>query len=48
MGHADASMAAHYRERIEDQRLVDVVNHVRAWLFRRDSAALWRGLKGGA
>jgi integrase len=48
MGHADSSMAAHYRERIEDQRLVNVVNHVRRWLFRRDSAHLWRGLEGGA
>jgi integrase len=51
MGHADASMAGIYRERIEDQRLIDVVNHVRRWLFRRDSADLWqtrRERKGGA
>jgi integrase len=51
MGHADASMAAIYRERIEDQRLLDVVNHVRRWLFRRDTADLWqsrRERKGGA
>jgi integrase len=33
MGHADASMAAVYRQRIDDSRLVAVVNHVRTWLF---------------
>ncbi|MGH7222958.1 MAG: tyrosine-type recombinase/integrase, partial [Gemmataceae bacterium] len=33
MGHTDPSMAAHYRERIEDSRLQAVVEHVRAWLF---------------
>lgn len=33
MGHVDASMAAHYREHIEDERLVAVADHVRAWLF---------------
>ena len=33
MGHVDASMSAHYRERIGDDRLVAVVNHVRGWLF---------------
>jgi integrase len=41
MGHADGSMAAVYRERIEDDRLVDASNAVRRWLFRRDSADLW-------
>jgi integrase len=33
MGHADASMAGVYRERISDERLRDVVNVVRLWLF---------------
>ncbi|MBX9681861.1 MAG: site-specific integrase [Gemmataceae bacterium] len=33
MGHADESMAAVYRETIFRDRLKDVVDHVRAWLF---------------
>ena len=33
MGHADASMAGIYRERISDERLRDVVTVVRHWLF---------------
>ena len=33
MGHADQSMAAHYRERISDERLLAVVDVVRAWLW---------------
>jgi integrase len=33
MGHVDTSMAGLYRERIDDDRLQAVVNHVRSWLF---------------
>jgi len=33
MGHADQSMAAHYRERISDKRLRAVVDHVHQWLY---------------
>lgn len=33
MGHADPSMAGHYREGIGDDRLRVVVDHVRAWLW---------------
>jgi integrase len=37
MGHADPSMAGHYRERVEDDRLQAVVNHVRDWLFKDEA-----------
>jgi integrase len=33
MGHARDDMASHYRERISDERLRSVTDHVRAWLF---------------
>ena len=37
MGHVDSSMAENYRERIDDVRLLAVVNHVREWLFSGDA-----------
>ncbi len=33
MGHVDSSMADAYREKIDDDRLRAVVDHVRAWLW---------------
>ena len=36
MGHVDDSMAGTYRERISDDRLKAVVDHVRGWLFGSD------------
>lgn len=39
MGHADNSMAGVYREQINDSRLQDVVNVVRAWLFPKKRKA---------
>ncbi len=33
MGHFDASMGAVYRQGIDDQRLIDVGQHVHKWLF---------------
>jgi integrase len=33
MGHADSDIAGLCRERISDERLREVTNHVRAWLF---------------
>jgi integrase len=34
MGHVDPSMGALYRERISDERLRAVTEHVRTWLFQ--------------
>lgn len=39
MGHQDPSVAAHYRERIDDSRLVEVAEHVRAWVFVKEGRA---------
>ena len=33
MGHVDASMSGHYRERISDERLRTVIGTVHKWLF---------------
>ena len=37
MGHVDPSMMPEYRERISDERLRAVVEHVRNWLFHKES-----------
>jgi integrase len=38
MGHAREDMASVYRERISDERLKAVTNHVRQWLFGTPAA----------
>lgn len=38
MGHSDPSMGGHHRERVDDARLVTVVNVVRAWLWPSEPA----------
>lgn len=38
MGHARDDMASVYRERISDERLKAVADHVRAWLFAKPAA----------
>ena len=39
MGHVDESMAAVYRQGIDDQRLIDVGQHVHKWLFPQEKTA---------
>ena len=39
MGHVDGSMAAHYRERIADERLQRVADHVHGWLYGGEGGA---------
>jgi integrase len=50
MGHVDASMSAHYRERIDDDRLQAVVDHVHRWLFPPEAKTAKKAAakKGGA
>lgn len=43
MGHADHSISDHYRERFSDDRLVQVTEYVRGWLFPRPTV----GKEGG-
>ncbi len=38
MGHSRGDMASVYRQRISDERLLAVVNHVRQWLFPADDS----------
>lgn len=38
MGHVDPTMAAHYRERVDDSRLRAVVNCVREWLWPKEES----------
>lgn len=38
MGHVDDSMAAEYREGIDDHRLLAAVNHVHGWLYAEPAA----------
>ena len=39
MGHLSDDMASHYRERIDDARLIAVTDHVHGWLFRKPDSA---------
>jgi integrase len=38
MGHSDPTMGGHYRERVDDGRLLAVVEHVHDWLYGPRSA----------
>lgn len=39
MGHADNTMGGHYRERISDDRLRAVVDHVHGWLYATEGTS---------
>lgn len=45
MGHIDQTISVHYRERISDERLRAVVDHVHDWLFPPKKATRKRGGK---
>jgi len=47
MGHARDDMASVCRERISDERLRDVTDHVRAWLFADEANPQQNSSKGG-
>jgi integrase len=39
MGHTDSTMAGHYRERLDDHRLVAVAQHVHDWLYEKPATS---------
>jgi hypothetical protein len=39
MGHESSHMSSVYREKISDERLQAVADHVRGWLFPADESA---------
>lgn len=45
MGHSDDSMADEYREKIDDDRLIAVTDHVHRWLFGENKPAKRKGAK---
>jgi integrase len=47
MGHTDPSMAGHYRERVADDRLRAVTDHVRAWLWPKEGKPSASTVRGG-